>query len=281
MRTILIPVDFSEASINALRYGISLASYHSSRVLLMHVYKLDMAGGYSLPYIRNEIVEKTEEKVLGQLKELTANVNPTILSRVSIEYFVGHGHTVEEVINVSRVFHVDHIIIGMRGEHHMLRKILGGTALSLVSQSPKPILLIPENHFYRPIKQIAYATNFEEEDPRIIDQLLKLAKPLAAKVHCIHIRERNEKQDLFKQKILRKAFEGDVPVEDIAFSTIAYNKVVEGLNHFVQEREVDVLAMLTHKRSIFNRLFHKSQTRHMAIESQVPLWAFSLHSPNG
>ena len=281
MRTILIPLDFSEASINAFKYGTSLAARNNCRVILLHVYKLDMAGGYSMPYLQKEVIQKTEEKVMNQFKELLNELGEKELKAINFNNIVCSGDTVEEIIRVSRVYHADHIIMGMRGENQMIRKILGGTSLSVINRTTKPVLLIPYHTSYEPIQHIAYATNFEEEDPRIIDQLLKLAKPYSAKVSCVHIREKDEKRDMFKQEILMKAFEGDVSIENIDFLTLDYDNVVEGLNQFVKDREVDVLVMLTHKRSIFSRLFHKSQTRQMAIESQVPLWAFSLQAPNG
>ena len=281
MRTILIPLDFSEASINAFRYGTSMAAQNNSRVILLHVYKLDMAGGYSVPYMHKDVIQKTEKRVMTQFQELMNELEEDVLGKINFNNIVCSGETVEEILRVSRVYHADHIVMGMRGENQMIRKILGGTSLSVINRASKPVLLIPYNTSYQPIQHIAYATNFEEEDPRIIDQLLKLAKPYNAKVSCVHIREQDEKQDIFKQEILMKAFEGDVSIENIDFLTLDYDNVVEGLNQFVKDRNVDVLVMLTHQRSIFSRLFTKSQTRQMAIESQVPLWAFSLQAPNG
>ncbi|MEM7513736.1 MAG: universal stress protein, partial [Bacteroidota bacterium] len=151
MRTILIPLDFSEASINAFKYGVGMAARNKSRVVLLHVYKLDMAGGYSLPYMQKEVIQKTEEKVVKQFQDLIDDLDKEISNTINFNNIVCSGETVEEIIRVSRVYHADHIIMGMRGENQMIRKILGGTSLSVVNRTSKPVLLIPYTTSYQPI----------------------------------------------------------------------------------------------------------------------------------
>jgi nucleotide-binding universal stress UspA family protein len=49
--------------------------------------------------------------------------------------------------------------------------------------------------------------------------------------------------------------------------------LVDGINDFVKARKADMIAIIPHKYTFFNNLFHKSVSKRMAFHTKLPLLA--------
>jgi nucleotide-binding universal stress UspA family protein len=57
-------------------------------------------------------------------------------------------------------------------------------------------------------------------------------------------------------------------------STILAKDVVNGINEYLEVNDIDLLAMTTHTKSLFERLFHKSITCQMLLHTHTPSFSF-------
>ncbi len=276
MKTILVPVDFSPASLNAVRYAAPLAAVFGSKLILLHIFPSRLVEIGISPEMQADILEQEETKARVSFSKIEAQIPPEIRAQIEIDYQTIIGPAQEEILFASDALTPDLVVMGMRGGNHVAKKILGSTAAAVVQHSNFPVMIVPRHAHYRPIRHIAFATNFEDEDLVAIDQLLKFAARFGAKVHCVHIRQNGKAQDIFKQEIMHKAFEHDVIMHNIDFDTLNYTEVVEGLNQYVRKNGIDMLVMLTHQRGLYNQLFYQRYTRRMVVQSEVPLWAFQM-----
>ena len=135
---ILVPTDFSEHSLTALKYAIELAREHESEVLLVHVVE-PLPYGVGRWYEPTKLLEDYGETASGELtrfeKEAT-QLYPKCRSEL-------HFGVVHEVIGelVSKL-KVDLIVMSMRGQTHLLDLLIGGTAEKLLRYAPCPVLRI-------------------------------------------------------------------------------------------------------------------------------------------
>jgi nucleotide-binding universal stress UspA family protein len=275
MKKILVPVDFSPASLNAVQYAAHLAAESGARFILLYIFSPNLIDTYISPEMQEALLHEEDAKALACFARIVQQIPAEIRENISPEYRIAMGPVQEEILFMSDRIRPDLVVMGMRGSNHVAQKMLGSTAAAVVQRSDVPVMVVPEHASFHPIREIAFATNFEDEDLIAIDQLLKFAAQFDARVHCIHIRQ-NKALDISKQEIMRKAFEHDVVMHKMDFDTLSYVPVVEGLNHYVKANEVDILVMLTHQRGIFSHLFHQSQTRNMVLQAAVPLWAFQM-----
>jgi nucleotide-binding universal stress UspA family protein len=51
------------------------------------------------------------------------------------------------------------------------------------------------------------------------------------------------------------------------------HQFTETLNDFIRDKEIDMLAMITHRRGLITGIFNRSMTKHMAYHTKVPLLA--------
>lgn len=55
------------------------------------------------------------------------------------------------------------------------------------------------------------------------------------------------------------------------FHIINEKKVEEGINKFIKINHTDILAMVAHKHSLFERMFGKVHTKSMSYQTKIPL----------
>lgn len=279
MKKILVPIDFSPASHNAFKYAVGMGVDMNAEVLLLHAYSRVIVEPYMPASLQKAVIEQQEEIALEHFEKWASNIDPALREAITIDFQIVLGPVIEEILINSEKVKPDLIIMGMRGGNHLIPKILGNTVTGVIQRSLFPVLAIPENVQFNPIQNIAYATNFEHEDIRAIDEVLDFAQPYQAKIHCIHIQKNGNPGNTYIRDILKRAYQFDLTMHNLCFETINYPDVVEGLNQYVDEKQIDLLVMLTHHRGIFNQLFHSSHTKRMVLQTHVPLWIFQMKRP--
>ena len=135
---ILVPTDFSEHSLAALKYAIELAREHESEVVLVHVVE-PLPYGVARWYEPTKLLEQYGETASVELKRFekeATQLYPKCRSEL-------HFGVVHEVIGelVSKL-KVDLIVMSMRGQTRILDLLIGGVAEKLLRYAQCPVLRI-------------------------------------------------------------------------------------------------------------------------------------------
>ena len=274
MEHILIPTDFSPASLNAFQYALKLADVKGTRITLFHAYSIPMLEPHVSGYMQDALLNRQEDQALEHFAEVEKEVPQEMLQNVSLDYQISMGPAVEEILYQSERLTPSMIVMGMRGGNTLAKKIFGTVATGIIQRGNTPLMIIPEEVSYRDIQHIAYATDLEQENPFVIDQLLSFGRLVNAVVHCIHIRREGTEKEYYKEEILRKAYQYELSIHDLEIQSFEDNDIMQGIQQFVDHEGMDVLAMLTSQRGFLGRLFHRSLTRQMAIVTHIPLLVF-------
>ena len=135
---ILVPVDFSEHSLAALKYAIELAREHESEVVLVHVVE-PLPYGIARWDEPTKLLERYGEVAsgdLGRFEKETTQLYPKC--RSELHFGVVH-EVIGELVNKLKV---DLIVMSMRGQTHLLDLLIGGTAEKILRHAPCPVLRI-------------------------------------------------------------------------------------------------------------------------------------------
>jgi len=141
LRSILVPIDFSVHSKNALKYAIPLAeqfgaSLHLVFVVEPTVYPADLGfGQVVLPGIEEELREKGAE-------ELQALIDREIGSRVHATSIVRTGSPHQEILSEAEEKNVDMIVVATHGHSGVEHMLFGSTADRIVRHAKCPVLTI-------------------------------------------------------------------------------------------------------------------------------------------
>jgi len=133
---IMVPTDFSEQSLDALKYAIELAREHESEVVLVHVVE-PLPYGVARWSDPADLLERYAETASGELERFK-NQAIQLYPRCRSELHFGVVHDViEELVSKLKV---DLVVISTRGQNHLLDLLIGGTAEKILRHTPCPVL---------------------------------------------------------------------------------------------------------------------------------------------
>ncbi|MFZ1290847.1 MAG: universal stress protein [Melioribacteraceae bacterium] len=140
---ILVPVDFSNYSKNALRYAVNFSKKFNSKIFLVYVvepviYPSDFSmGQVTFPVTDTELNERAKEELESLAKE-------EIGAEIPVETIIRTGKPFVEINETARELDIDLIIIATHGHTGMEHLLFGSTAEKVVRKAPCPVLTLRE-----------------------------------------------------------------------------------------------------------------------------------------
>jgi nucleotide-binding universal stress UspA family protein len=268
MKTILIATDFSPAAHNACVYGIELAKAINAKVIFFNAFQVSYPLAENLLVVpAMEIQEATNERLKAAL-----NLIPQAKG-VDVEILCENGPATTTIISVAYERKVSLIVIGMKQNVPMLRKLFGSTATPLMRQTTIPLLIVPEKQQFELPKSIALANDIDAStNINIVRPLSKLAEKLQAKVYVVRVVKKGldeVRERLEVQTILNKAFSNVHHAYE--YLKDKDNNVAKAMHEFVLDCGINMLAVIPHEHSFIDRLFIKSNSKDMLNDIKVPL----------
>ncbi len=139
MKTILVAVDGSEASLKGARMAVSLAKALSARVELVYVIPPVLLP----PSVYAETIARLEESNQLAAKEILDKAAHIVKAEGGeSDAIVLHGAPAEAIADLAQAERVWGVVIGAKGHNVVSRVMLGSTTDRLVHISSKPVLVI-------------------------------------------------------------------------------------------------------------------------------------------
>lgn len=137
---ILIPIDGSECSMNAVKKGIELAKDLSASVVLLCVIDLTSTiDSASVGAIIDKNIESVFEKESNKLLEKAIKTYPYAKTTKIIE----EGIPKEAINSIAEGHKVDLIIMGTHGRTGIDHLVMGSVAEYVVRHSKIPVMVVP------------------------------------------------------------------------------------------------------------------------------------------
>ncbi|MEM1321872.1 MAG: universal stress protein [Bacteroidota bacterium] len=261
MNKIVVPTDFSKNAASALRYAINIANHFGAHILLIHTYEVQSRTGM-LINVRDFIKKDAETDLSKVVKSIKTSLHHgTTLEARAIE-----GPTVDTICRFAKGVDADMIIMGTQGATGLKGIVMGSIATGVIKTSKLPVLAIPDEFEYRPLKSVTLALDSEvTNNPDILAPLIELCKAYKANIKILHVK---------KEKTIALVDAGiDTFLSDTphSFHLVDAEDVNEGITRFVEEEQPDMLCMIRRNRSFFEQLFHSSMTSKKASHTKIPL----------
>jgi len=267
MKTILVPIDFSEDSENAAHYAAELAKFSGSKIVLLHIYSLPV------PIVENPVSDVQYEEIGTLNKELLKSLEAKLRSvhgNIEIEAISTVGFTIEEIRYYSETKKADIVVMGI-SEAGKSVSSFGNITTSTIKESACPVLIIPGNARFKKPSRIALACDYSSILPdEIIEKFKAIVKLFNAKVLVFDVLKTTELVN-FEKAMAEHSLEESF--QDINHSVYfpSGDDLVKETNSFINKHMVDMLVMIPHKYSFFSGMFHRSNTKQMALNTHVPL----------
>jgi len=286
-RTILIPVDFSDYSLQACKLGFHYANDISAQVTILHTFFTPLfpntvIHNEILPYqsTDNEKSAALENKAQKELKEYRAFILDKIQRKewpdVPFQTVLRNGLPEEEIVNFANEKKPELIIMGTRGKNKKDADLIGSVTAEVLEMTRFPLLAIPEQTPFEQlsgIKRIAFGTSFDQKDLVVFDKLFKINQMYSVEYFLFHISHDPDIWDEIKLAGIKEYFLKQYPDTSIQYKIISANDFILNLEQFVREESIELIALPSYTRNLFARMFNPSIARKMLFHTNTPLLA--------
>lgn len=272
MPRIIVPIDFSDTAKNAARYAVQLASsIPGSTVLLYNLSDKIALGSDSSPLTEDKndrliILQAALENVKAELRDFS----PVLVESVVEE----GGSLTENLQRYVRHHGIDLIIMGITGATRLEQVFMGSNALNMVNAAACPVIIVPPNAAFKPVKRILFACDFKDVANSVpvvpLQSILKIFKPVVLVVnvdtdHYVELTEEYKIQRALLEKILQEY--------QPEFYFIRMYDFQDSISSFAADRDVDLILTVPRKHTFLAGLFKTSHTKKLAYHSHVPILA--------
>ena len=274
MKTIIVPIDFSEQSEYALKVAASLAKKHDSEILALHMLELNEAMISSSEGFHPEqtvFLLKLAEKRINEFLD-----KPYLSGVKKITPIIKHFKVFGEVNEVAEKHNADIIIMGSHGTDGLKEIFVGSNAEKVVRNSDIPVLVIKDEIEDFKVDDFVFACAFKEESLVAFQRAKSFADKLGAELHLVYI---NTPGDNFLSN--SDAYEKIAKYMQMAGTgkeVRIYNdySVEKGVLNFSDAISADVIGIPTHGRKGLSHFFMGSIGEDIANHSKIPVITFKI-----
>ncbi|MCP4978567.1 MAG: universal stress protein [Maribacter sp.] len=277
MKTILYATDYSDNSVAALKYAHKMREQMETRLVIVHVFEYPTVLGMEgldepFPHLEKDAYKLHRTKLEKFCTEHMGNAweVPNIQLETVEDKSVLNG-----IIATADEWHAYLIVVGVKGESGLREVIMGSTTKHLIEKAPCPILAIPSDANYMPIKTIVYGTDFENEDIYAIRKLAEMAKQFDAEIKVIHITTVKDLARANQMEGFKNLLQQKVEYERIEFVHLVSENIFDSLRNYLRDVDADLVVLLERKKKgIFKKLFHRDLVKKMETYGNIPLLSF-------
>jgi len=277
MNRILVPTDFSPNADRAIDYAVRIARLNESTLYLIHACDnmdpLYMEGAMTHMEYNQKIMDDAFEKLDIRRK----SIEDTEGVLVNIQLY--SGSVMDTIMVAANEHKADLIIMGTLGISGLHDRIFGSKTAALISESNIPLLAIPlEYDWSQPGKFLIAIKDVDEALP-LLDPAFELASLFNAEVHITLFTDKDDggaMDYISDDRLITRAetkLKGQHKQVLIKKEHLLGRDFEDSINEYIAQNNIDLLAMITHKRSLLGRLFHQSITRKMSYHTRVPVLA--------
>ena len=256
MINVIVPIDFSETSLNAARYCVNMyADKTEVNMILYHFYK------------------SGDDDIETNLNYLNSLKNEYAAQIANIEILQESGN--EFIESLAAFAHVKQgfmIVMGLTGKSAVEQVFSGSNTLKIAEKDVCPVLVVPAHCTFNNLQNVLIASEMKdvEETPVIlaVKRVLAFLKP---KVHVLNVDNSHYISLTEAYKLERDKMEVILQEFSPEFYFMRQFDFHESMNRFVEDKNIDMIIMGPKHHSIFDIMFKTQHTKKMLYQSEVPM----------
>jgi nucleotide-binding universal stress UspA family protein len=213
--SILCPVDFSEFSVNAYEYALSLASHYKATLLLQHVL-YPLQTGFAAYGGNTDSYEKACRQLRADAEQkLQQFAQHRVRTMIQPQFLVQDGSVTDLILSLAEARAVDLIVMGTHGLRGIDRLMLGSATNRVLRRARCPVLAvrkpahhaISSRHDFEPVhlRKLLLCMDFSDHAHRASEYAVSMAKEYGAELTLLHVLEDVPRSTDFESAIEKAA----------------------------------------------------------------------------
>jgi len=173
--------------------------------------------------------------------------------------------------------HHDFIVMGSHGTKGY-KEILGSNTQKAVRYSYAPVLVVKKMPKKLEVKNIVFASTFEEDVHKPFQKIIEFANLMEAQIHLLYVNMPSLFRETDEAESNMQAFLKKYPKKTCSINI--YNALNEerGIQKFSETIKADMIALSTHGKTGFMKIFLPSITESLVNHSDIPVLSVNIGS---
>jgi len=279
---VLCPTDGSETADAALDVATAVADTHGAT---LHVLNVADTNQPSLARIEGQVRDVLEGEGRDVVDEAASKARQSGVDVVAEVIQGGPSRTICDYVTDRGI---DLVVMGSRGKSTMKQIVLGSVTERVVRNAAAPVLVVPpESDSEYPPERVLVGTDGSQGSELAVDAAFGIGSETGAAVHAVSVlepdllgfdvrstqasEERERRDENILSDVRARANERGIAVE----TAIRDGSVVEMLNEYADETEIDLVVVGTHGRTGIDRRLLGSVTENLIRSASVPVLSVS------
>lgn len=273
MKNIIVPIDFSDQSDNALQVAASIAEKNDATVYALHMLELNEA---ILSSSEGFHPEQTVFLIKLAEKRLSDFLDKTYLQPIKVVPIIKHFKVFSEVSQVAEDHDADLIVMGSTGSDGLKEIFIGSNTEKVVRHSDIPVMVIKTKIEHFSPKEMVFACDLKEENIHAFQRAKYIADTFSAELKLVYINTPGD-DFLSTAEIQEKIASFCSTVgHDVLIAIYNDYNVERGILNFTAMSNADLIGIPTHGRKGLSHFFMGSIGEDVANHSVLPVVTFKI-----
>lgn len=270
IKNILVPTDFSDSSVFALKAAIQLARKISARIYLYH--RVHLHPNWNIWTEEEKACHpallKKEAEVMARFKDaLKWNLH----TGIQVISLFSSGDLVDRAEQLVDLYDIDFVVMGSEGADGLKEWLYGSNAQKISQRVDIPCMVIKHEVEELSLKKVVFASEFNEDAKKPFLQLIDFLQIFGSTIHLLYIA--SIKEFVVQEETLEKMREFEklcwkLPCE---IHGQADQSVEMGIQNYMVNSQADMLAVVNHQKGSFQKLVEGSVSEKLINHMEGPV----------
>ena len=272
MQKILIPTDFSDNALNAIKYATELFKYGRSEIYLLHAFS--DAVYKAKAQLTDATMEDLKQKALEEAQQKLEETKNQILSfspnpKHQLHTLAEFGLLVDSVNDWVERENIDVVVMGTKGETADKKITFGSNTLQVIKYVKCPVLAIPSVYGDVHPKNILVPTDFQlPYKRRELKFVSGIAKCFVCRVDFLYVSKFESLS--YRQQDNKKFLEASFCDNQVQFHQTKASDITKAINTFIIENPIDMLVMVNTRHSYLENILYQSTIEKIGLKIDIP-----------
>lgn len=268
MKRILVAIDFSECSINALEHGITIANNADANLDMIFVVKPESSRD-----IFTEGAETLKTMVKDRFEEIVEKYQP-MMPNNRLGFIIRIGKVYKEIVKEAESKDVFLVVAGTHGSSGFEEFWIGSNAFRLVSALSKPIITIRGGvNIKRNLEKIVLPIDSTSETRQKVPFTAYMAKVFDAEVHILRVYTTTVQAvistvDSYAEQVMKHLEEDNIKYKLEAVET---DNLTNATIDYALKVNANLISIMTEQETTTRNLLLGPYAQQMVNHSPIPV----------
>jgi nucleotide-binding universal stress UspA family protein len=275
MKTMLIPVDFTKTSENAIEYAMEwYRNFDYGRIILLRVFSSSIFDNLVTGPENHESLAKRKEEDMERLREISKKLNVGLGNDILVSLASSELPLLRSIIDILNNNPVELIVLGSDHFGSSNNSFISSNVIAVAKISPVRVLIVPSFSRFGEIQRILVPIDFNALESVNRLESYHTQSPKWKEKELLVLNVDPKEKYLLKDPAFDEA-EQNLHAYLKNFKHSVYysgNKsIINGMLEFLGEHKVELIVALPGKHSFLYNLTHKSISEALYRKTPMPI----------